>query len=80
MQKVSGELWRSSVIYSEINKNTLTANIGQYPDRSVKGDSYLIKQALVYQKSATEEVQVHLIYSIKIDESLKSEHEHCLQF
>lgn len=60
-----------AVIYSEINKNTLTANIGQYPDRSVKGDSYLIKQALVYQKSATEEVQVHLIYSIKIDESLK---------
>ncbi len=60
-----------AVIFSEINKNTLTANIGQYPDRSVKGDSYLIKQALVYQKSATEEVQIHLIYSIKIDESLK---------
>ena len=57
-----------AIIFSEINKNTLTANIGQYPNRSAIGDSYLIKQALVYQKSATEEVQIHLIYSIKIDD------------
>lgn len=55
-------------IFSEIDKSTLTAKIGQYPNRSEKNDSYLIKQALVYQKSATEEVQIHLIYSIKIGE------------
>lgn len=57
-------------IYSELNINTLTANIGQYPSRSKDGDQYTIKQALKYTKSANESAQVTLIFNIRIQEEV----------
>ena len=38
----------NAYVYSELNINTLTANIGQYPGRSQSGNQYTIKQALVH--------------------------------
>lgn len=56
----------NAYVFSELNINSLVANIGQYPDRCQPGEQYTIKQALVYEKSATESAQVTLIYNISI--------------
>lgn len=53
-------------VYSELDLSKFVANIGQYPDRSQNGDSYTIKQALVYKKSATESAQVTLVFQVQI--------------
>lgn len=58
-------------IYSEIDVTALTAKIGQYPSLSANGDIYTIRQALVYQKSPTEKVQVHLTFSVSIEGTSK---------
>ena len=57
-------------IYSELTLSSLTANIGQYPNRPKDGDRYTIKQALKYTKSATESAQVTLIFNIRIQEEV----------
>jgi len=60
----------NAYIFSELNINTLTANIGQYPSRSKDGDQYTIKQGLKYTKSATESAQVTLVFNIRIQEEV----------
>ena len=53
-------------MYAEMNTNSMSVSIGQYPGRSIDGDTITLRQALVYQKSATEIVQLNLVYKIQI--------------
>ncbi len=53
-------------VYSELNLNTFTANIGQYPDRCQPGDKFTIRQALVYTQSPGNTARVTLIFNIRI--------------
>lgn len=57
----------SPYIFSELTIASLIANIGQYPNVCKAGDSYTIKQALVYTKSANDIKQITLIFNIKIN-------------
>lgn len=57
----------NAYVYSELNINSLVANIGQYPGRCQPGEQYTVKQALVYNKSQTESAQVTLIFNININ-------------
>jgi carbonic anhydrase/acetyltransferase-like protein (isoleucine patch superfamily) len=57
-------------IYSELDINTFTVNIGQYPDRSKDGDRYTIKQALQYKKNETEIATLTFIFTIAIEDEL----------
>ncbi|HTF80460.1 MAG TPA: DUF4859 domain-containing protein, partial [Cytophagales bacterium] len=56
----------SAYLFSELNMNTLVANIGQYPSRCIPGQTYTIKQALVYDKSATESAKVTLVFHVHV--------------
>lgn len=56
----------SAFVYSELDMTNLVANIGQYPSRAVVGDAVSIKQALVYKKSASEIIQINLVFNITI--------------
>lgn len=53
-------------VFSELNVGTLEANIGLYPNKAKSGDTFTIKQALIYQKSATESIQLHLVFHITV--------------
>lgn len=53
-------------VYSELNLNTFTANIGQYPDRCQPGDAFTIRQALVYTQSPGNTARVTLVFNIRI--------------
>lgn len=53
-------------LYSELNIPTLTANIGQYPNKSKNSDSYTIKQAFVYDQGASGTIQVTLVFNVAI--------------
>jgi hypothetical protein len=57
-----------AMVYSELNMQTLTASIGQYPNRPQAGSSYTIRQALVYHKSLSESIQLNLTYTVTIAE------------
>ena len=57
----------SPYIFSELTIASLTANVGQYPNVCKADDSYTLKQALVYTKSANDIKQVTLIFNIKIN-------------
>lgn len=56
----------TAFIYSELDINTFTANIGQYPNRSQIGDNYTIKQALVYKHGNSEPIQVNLVFNVVV--------------
>lgn len=51
-------------VYAELDINTMTVNIGQFPDRAAGGDSYTIRQALIYDGT----VQATLVYIVNINE------------
>ncbi len=53
-------------VYSELNLNTFTANIGQYPNRCQPGDAFTIRQALVYTQSPGNTARVTLVFNIRI--------------
>ena len=53
-------------VYSELNLNTFTANIGQYPDRCQPGDVFTIRQALAYTQSPGNTARVTLVFNIRI--------------
>ncbi len=55
-----------SVIFSEYNAPGLVFSIGQYPKQVAKGDSFVIKQALVYEYAAGSKVQATFVFNIKI--------------
>ncbi|SMG09217.1 DUF4859 domain-containing protein [Sphingobacterium psychroaquaticum] len=54
-------------LFSEYNASTFTFNIGQYPDRSAMGDTYTIKQALVYTNRSNEKIRAEFVFNIKIN-------------
>jgi len=56
----------NAYVYSELNMNTFTANIGQYPDRCQPGDAFTIRQALIYTQSPGNTARVTLIFNIRI--------------
>ena len=60
----------SAYVFSELNIGALVANIGQYPNKCLSGDQYTIKQALKYNKSATETAQVTLVFNIIIQDDI----------
>ena len=60
----------SAFVFSELNITTMVANIGQYPDQCVPGQSFTIKQTLVYTKSQNEKAQVTLIFNVNIEDVL----------
>lgn len=56
----------SPYVYSELNMNSLTANVGQSPNAAKVGDVLTFKQALVYTKSASDVKQVTLVFNVAI--------------
>lgn len=56
----------NAYIYSELDFTNLVANVGQFPDKALDGESYTFKQALIYTKSANDIKQITLIFNISI--------------
>ncbi|WP_194974856.1 DUF4859 domain-containing protein [Aquiflexum lacus] len=56
-----------AVIFSEYNEDTFTFNVGQYPGHSRKGDTFKIRQALVYTYSPGQSVQATITFNISIE-------------
>lgn len=54
-------------LYSELDMNTFSVNIGQFPNRVQSGENYVIRQALVYNPEGTTSIQVTLEFRISID-------------
>lgn len=59
----------NSFLYSELNFQDLTANIGQYPDQCKNGDTFTIKQALVFHRTPNDSAQVTLVYHVNIKDN-----------
>ncbi|MDX8338983.1 DUF4859 domain-containing protein [Draconibacterium sp. IB214405] len=55
-----------SKVFSEFAVSNFEFNIGQYPGKSSAGDTYTIKEALVYQKDGTQ-YQVTFVFNITIN-------------
>lgn len=53
-------------LYSEYDVSGFMFNIGQYPDKNVAGDTYTIRQALVYDKGNEGLIQVTFVFNITI--------------
>jgi hypothetical protein len=62
----------NSFLYSEININNLTVNIGQYPDLCQNGDTFTIRQALIYKRSAIDTARLTLIFNVTIKDAISS--------
>ncbi len=56
----------SGYIYSEPDFSTFSFTIGQFPGKCSNGQSYVIKQALRYKKSATESATALFVFNIHI--------------
>jgi len=54
-------------IFSEYSAGSFTFNIGQYPDRSAVGDTYTIKQAMVYTNRSNERIRVEFVFNVTIN-------------
>ncbi len=54
-------------LYCEYNKNNFLFNIGQFPDKNVAGDFFLLRQAMVYDKTPNERVQVIFQFNVKVE-------------
>nr|WP_321357650.1 DUF4859 domain-containing protein [uncultured Draconibacterium sp.] len=55
-----------SKVFAEFSAGNFEFNIGQFPGKSVAGDNYTIKEALVYQKGGTQ-YQVTFVFNITIN-------------
>ena len=53
--------------FAEFSPSSLTFNLGQYPGRNSNGTTRTIRQALKYQKSATESAIVSFVFNIHFD-------------
>ncbi len=62
----------NSFLYAEININNLTVNIGQYPDLCKNGDTFTIRQALIYKRSDIDTARLTLIYNVTIKDAISS--------
>ena len=54
-------------VYSEFSENTYTFTIGQYPGHCSSGDTYTIKQAMVYEYETGKTVKATVVFHITID-------------
>ena len=54
-----------SYVYSEFNKDTFTFTIGQFPDHCTAGDTYTIREALVYTLNGTQHTAT-FVFNIRI--------------
>ena len=54
-------------LFSEYDANAFTFNIGQYPDRSAVGDTYTIKQAMVYTNRSNEKIRAEFVFNVTIN-------------
>lgn len=53
-------------LFSEYDEDAFTFTIGQYPDRSAVGDTYTIKQALVYTNRSNEQIRAEFVFNVTI--------------
>lgn len=60
----------SSYIFSEFDANSLVFNIGQYPNRCSVGDTYTIRQGLVYTPQGGSSVKAQIEFTIEIVSSI----------
>ncbi|WP_240775504.1 DUF4859 domain-containing protein [Sphingobacterium psychroaquaticum] len=56
----------NAFVFSEFNENTLEFSIGQYPNRLTVGETYTIKQALVYEHTPNTFVKATFVFRIKV--------------
>ena len=56
----------SGYVYSEMAASSLTFTLGQYPGKGKNGNDYIISQALVYKKSATEQATARFVFRIHL--------------
>lgn len=56
----------AAVVYSEFNENNFSFSIGQFPGRSSPGESYTIKQALIYEYEQGKSVGITFEFEILI--------------
>lgn len=60
--------WGSdAMVFSELDENLISFKIGQYPAHCKSGDTYTIKQALVYDLGNNESVQVTFVFNITLN-------------
>ena len=57
----------AAVIFSEFDESTFRFSIGQFPDRSSPGDTYNIKQALVYKYGSGESAMVTFRFMVTLE-------------
>lgn len=55
-----------SKVFSEFLPGSFEFSIGQYPGKSSAGDTYIVKEALVYRYEAGKEVQITIVFNITI--------------
>jgi hypothetical protein len=56
-----------AMVYSEFDATNRTFGIGQYPGHCKAGDTFTIKQALVYEHKPGEKVQATFVFNITIE-------------
>lgn len=54
-----------SYVFAEFNKDTFTFTIGQFPDHCTTGDTYTIREALVYTQNGTQHTAT-FVFNIRI--------------
>ena len=58
--------YANGYVYSEFDPSTLSFNIGQYPGKSVNGDTYTIRQTLRYRKNPSAYANANFVFNITI--------------
>ncbi|GGG76242.1 hypothetical protein GCM10007415_04990 [Parapedobacter pyrenivorans] len=53
-------------LFSEYAATSFTFTIGQFPDRSAVGDTYTIKQAMVYTNRSNEQIRAEFVFNVTI--------------
>ena len=53
-------------LFSEYAASSFTFTIGQFPDRSAVGDTYTIKQAMVYTNRSNEQIRAEFVFNVTI--------------
>ncbi|SKB26872.1 protein of unknown function [Parapedobacter luteus] len=53
-------------LFSEFNTSALVFNIGQFPDRNFAGDTFTVRQAMIYRPAGEDAVRVNFVFNITI--------------
>jgi len=54
-------------VFSEFNENTQLFTLGQYPGQATAGQTYTIKQALVYEHEPGQTVQATFVFNVMVE-------------